>query len=729
MGSKWRMGLGLALLLAASLGPMLRWARPAISIQSSPLTMADSLRVRPPFEEAWSLTTDGENLLTNPGFEEGFSIREDPAVNVANGWEPWYLTGEEFGIRPEWNQELLWLPSIRVLHADLAQKMFNTWGVHTAGIYQQVAVTEGSLLEFSIWVQVWSSDCDDICISPLEPCHPPSPNSHGNYRLSVGLDPTGETDPLAENVVWSDEIVYYDRWVRLVVYAQAQAETVTVFACGRPQWGVKHNDSYWDSASLRVVSEIPPTATPTASPTITPTPTDTATPTITPTPTVTSTPRPLDKSTFLPLIMKALVKPTPTATATFTPTPVATATATLTPTPTTTPGDLMMTGQVYDAAVGPSQGLSGATVSVLTCEPRRFQILSGPDGHYSLLVPALYLDPCTEVTLEVWATGYESLSQPVSVADLRANPSRDFGLTPVLTPTPTVECQELVPDGDFETDGDWALNRASYSTAQAHGGERSVLLGLTDPAHNAFEYSSVIREITIPADAVSATLTFWTYPLSQDVPFNDLQLVRILDTDNIIRASLLYETSNAQAWLPGPPYSLLGFAGQTIRLYFAVVNNGEDGVTAMYVDDVSVEVCRAPGLKGVRRATPWWHVSADGGVGITYIRYSLTQPGIPPFPPSCDPLTFEFVQLHNFGGTVDVGEWTLEDAEGHLFTFPSLVLEPAAEVRVWSRAAFPNEDGRPTDLFWGSDVPLWNDDHDTAILRDDEGVERSRFPY
>jgi len=550
--------------------------------------MADSLQARPPFEGASLSMADGENLLTNPGFEEGFSIREDPAVNVANGWEPWYVTGAGFGIRPEWNQEQLWLPSIRVLHGDYGQKMFNTWGVHTAGIYQQVAVPEGSLLEFSIWVQVWSSDCDDICVSPLEPCHPPSPNSHGNYRVSVGIDPTGGTDPLAEGVIWSDETVYYDRWVRLVVYATAQAETVTVFTRGRPEWGVKHNDSYWDSASLRVIS--------------------------------------LDQFAFLPLVLKDLVGPTPMPTATFTPT--ATATATATP-----------------------------------------------------------------------------------------------------TSTPTVECQELVPDGDFETVGAWELHRAETSTAQVHGGERSVLLGLTDPAQNAFEYSSAKREITLPADAITATLTFWTYPLSQDMPFNDLQLVRILDTDDQILATLVRQTSNAQAWIPSPPYSLRGFAGQTIRLYFAVKNDGEDGVTAMYVDDVSLEICRAPGLKGVRRAAPWWLVSADGGVGITYIRYSLTQPDIPAFPPSCDPLTFEFVQLQNFGEAVDVGGWTLEDAEGHLFTFPSLILEPGDRVRVWSRGAFPNENGWPTDLFWGSGAPIWNDDHDTAILRDNFGTELQRISW
>jgi len=110
-----------------------------------------------------------------------------------------------------------------------------------------------------------------------------------------------------------------------------------------------------------------------------------------------------------------------------------------TPTPTATPsGDVILTGQVYDAAIGPAQPISGATVSVLMCVPRRFETSSGADGHYSLLLPGLYLNACSEVTLEAWATGYESVSQPVSVADLRAHPQRDFALTRGPTATPTV---------------------------------------------------------------------------------------------------------------------------------------------------------------------------------------------------------------------------------------------------------------------------------------------------
>ncbi|MFQ5595796.1 MAG: hypothetical protein ACE5HA_16745 [Anaerolineae bacterium] len=101
-----------------------------------------------------------------------------------------------------------------------------------------------------------------------------------------------------------------------------------------------------------------------------------------------------------------------------------------TPTPTTEPPDLTLAGQVYDATDGPGHGVSGATVSVLTCEPRRFPAQTWSDGSYELLVPAPYLAGCNQVTLEVWATGYETLSQTIAVDDLYAQPRRDFALTP-----------------------------------------------------------------------------------------------------------------------------------------------------------------------------------------------------------------------------------------------------------------------------------------------------------
>jgi hypothetical protein len=38
-------------------------------------------------------------------------------------------------------------------------------------------------------------------------------------------------------------------------------------------------------------------------------------------------------------------------------------------------------------------------------------------------------------------------------------------------------------------------------------------------------------------------------------------------------------------------FDLTAYADQTIRLDFGVYNDGQDGVTAMYADDFSLEIC------------------------------------------------------------------------------------------------------------------------------------------
>jgi hypothetical protein len=272
------------------------------------------------------------NLLVNPGFEDGFSEREDPyapwegpkgELTVANGWELWYdnMPGQDgYNYRPEYKSEDGYVhpDPLRVRSGRYAQKMFTFSSTHTAGLYQQVAVPEGTEVEFSIWVVVWSSSYDD-------PHHSTLP---GKYWLSVGIDPYGGTNASSEQIVWSDPIEHYDEHVQLSLTAVSQADHVTVFTKSAPEWRVKHNDSYWDDA--RLVMDLPfevflplvlknygtpiPTATPTA----------TSTSTLTPTYTPINTPTP---------------SPTVTATSTLTTTTTPTATATVTPTPTPTRGD------------------------------------------------------------------------------------------------------------------------------------------------------------------------------------------------------------------------------------------------------------------------------------------------------------------------------------------------------------------------------------------------------
>jgi len=228
--------------------------------------------------------------LANIGFEDGFSERGSGEVTVANGWHPWWQDGpfQENGYnrRPEYKPESIYRFGDRRVHSGgHAQKFFTTYSTHNAGIYQQVHnIPRGTKCTFSIWAQVWSSQYHD----------PTTVVDPGNYRVYVGIDPTGGTDWSSPNVVWSEPRIEYNTWMNLSVTAVAKANTITVYARGQPEFRDRFNDSYWDDACLTLVRPRPtntPTPRATNTPTITPTPTDTPTPTATFTPLPTPTPR------------------------------------------------------------------------------------------------------------------------------------------------------------------------------------------------------------------------------------------------------------------------------------------------------------------------------------------------------------------------------------------------------------------------------------------------------
>jgi hypothetical protein len=189
------------------------------------------------------------NRLVNGDFEGGFSTRGRNEVVVADGWSPWYKTSPGVpGINhvPEYKPETAAQFGMRRIHSGgTAQKWFTTFATHTAGIFQQVGgIPMGSRLELSAWVQVWSSDEDNIEVS-AQP---------GNYRVLVGIDPTGGTDWSSEDVAWSEPTFAYDAYKQLTVTAVARNTVVTVFLQGVPEFPVKHNDSYWDDVCLDVVA-------------------------------------------------------------------------------------------------------------------------------------------------------------------------------------------------------------------------------------------------------------------------------------------------------------------------------------------------------------------------------------------------------------------------------------------------------------------------------------------
>lgn len=116
-------------------------------------------------------------------------------------------------------------------------------------------------------------------------------------------------------------------------------------------------------------------------------------------------------------------------------------------------------------------------------------------------------------------------------------------------------------------------------------------------------------------------------------------------------------------------------------------------------------------------APPVERSTTPTGVGIAHIEYD---------PPGRD-VDGEFVLIVNSSNVpILLGGWTLNDGGAHhVYTFPTFILGPGAEVKVWTGAGANDE----TNLYWGSRTAIWNNEGDTGTLTDAAGMTISVFSY
>lgn len=192
--------------------------------------------------------------------------------------------------------------------------------------------------------------------------------------------------------------------------------------------------------------------------------------------------------------------------------------------------------------------------------------------------------------------------------------------TPTVGPSPTAtgtpsDCGNVIGNSSFESNGSWYIPvteyPADYSNTRAHTGNRSMRTGITNINDNIYSFSDAGQEITIPADATHAILSLWIYPQSsesgvlsipaqplakslRDVSLsNDLQYVLILDKDDNWIDTLIWQRSDSRRW-EYDEFNLRKYRGQTIKLQFGTYNDGYNGITSMFVDDVVLTFCTGP---------------------------------------------------------------------------------------------------------------------------------------
>ena len=223
---------------------------------------------------------------------------------------------------------------------------------------------------------------------------------------------------------------------------------------------------------------------------------------------------------------------------------------------------------------------------------------------------ALYLDDVSLLACEPDATPF--VTPPATATAPSLTPQ------PAATPLPSgCVASDTLKNGNFEQAlnswSDWIVGTSPAPPVlsdQRTEGSWSLRLGNPPGSNtqNISSYSSVRQLVQLPADASSASLRWSHLSRSQDpaAPNPSITSDRqelILLTSSLETEAILYRSRAEITTWETKTVDLTPYLGGSYYLYFNVLNDGNGQRTWMYLDDITVTVCRG------NAAAP----SADGG--------------------------------------------------------------------------------------------------------------------
>ncbi len=166
-------------------------------------------------------------------------------------------------------------------------------------------------------------------------------------------------------------------------------------------------------------------------------------------------------------------------------------------------------------------------------------------------------------------------------------------VTPSSTVPPSPGCIPLIQNSGFETGVyPWLPGKnelpAQIVTAPYPGGAYAVALGAL--ADNVYSYSSLRQWIQIPVSHPRVVVSFWAYTRAESLWGADRQQFVVLGAGDTVLAVPWKVLENEQVWRQRV-FDVFNVAGQTIGIYFNVINDGAGGRTSMFLDEVYVWAC------------------------------------------------------------------------------------------------------------------------------------------
>lgn len=216
--------------------------------------------------------------------------------------------------------------------------------------------------------------------------------------------------------------------------------------------------------------------------------------------------------------------------------------------------------------------------------------------------------------------------------------------------TPALACDNGLVNSNFENQRtSWTLANAHYDDDLAHKGIYSMRTGILNRGNDANQRSYAWQSATIPEDIDHAMLRMWVYtqvdgvaPAGAQVqaesvpagyrpgmglPFtpenqpesvvaDDTQYVLIVEpgTGEVLDTVMWSQYDNKRAW-EFVEFNLLKYRGETILIYFGTDNVNNGVASAMFADEVVVELCDLD--TGTPTATPTTPPTATAVPSVT----------------------------------------------------------------------------------------------------------------
>jgi len=93
--------------------------------------------------------------------------------------------------------------------------------------------------------------------------------------------------------------------------------------------------------------------------------------------------------------------------------------------------------------------------------------------------------------------------------------------------------------------------------------------------------------------------------------------------------------------------------------------------------------------------------------------------------PERENLNGEWIEISNQGESDEnLAGWKLEDRQNHTYAFPDFILKAGASVRIHTGVGSDTSE----DLYWNRNTAIWNNDGDTATLKDASGEIAASYP-